>query len=273
MQKFLLKSVLMLALPALLFSCKKNEDGSNATVVKEWSLNLNAKNENPAPANRVETGMATMKLMSDNSITYNFNVTGLASGDALTAAHLHTGNAGSNGGVILNLNPTFSGTTSSGTISNVRQSLVDSLKNDANEIYFNVHSTQVPNGLVRAQINTKVELAMDVQLSGTNQVPSVNTTATGTTQLRLTADKKLYTVTTVNNLAAGDGLLFANLHSGASGVNGPVLLGIAGTGADFGMNKVYTLSDAIYNSIKNDALYVNANSTLYANGVVRGQIR
>lgn len=273
MQKLLLKSVLMLALPALLFSCKKNEDGSNATVVKEWSLNLSAKNENPAPVSRAEAGMATIKLMSDNSITYNFNVTGLASTDALTAAHFHSGNAGENGSVILNFNPTFSGAASSGTILNVRQSLVDSLKSDANQIYFNVHSTQVASGLVRAQINTKIEMAMDIMLSGTNEVPSVSTSATGKAQLRLTADKKLYSVVTVTNLEAGDALLFAHVHSGASGVNGPIVLGIAGAAADFGVSKVYTLTDAIYNSIKNDAMYVNAHSTLHANGVVRGQIR
>ncbi|HLP38399.1 CHRD domain-containing protein [Lacibacter sp.] len=271
MQKFLLKSAVLLFLPAVFFSCKKNK--TDTTVVKEWSLNLSAKNENPAPASRAESGLATIKLMSDNSITYNFNVTGLASTDALTAAHFHSGNAGANGSVILNFNPSFSGTASSGTILNVRQSLVDSLKNDANEIYFNVHSNQVASGLVRAQINTKVELAMDIMLSGANEVPAVNTSATGMAQLRLTADKKLYSVITVSNLAAGDALLFAHLHNGAVGVNGAIVLGIAGSASDFAVNKVYALTDAIYNSIKSDAMYVNAHSTLYAGGVVRGQIR
>ena len=273
MQRFLLKSAVLFLLPVILFSCKKNNNGSDATVVKEWSLNLSAKNENPAPAGRSEAGMATIKLMSDNSIMYNFNVTGLASGDALTGAHFHSGNAGANGGVILSFNPTFSGTSSSGTILNVRQTLVDSLKSDANEIYFNVHSNQVASGLVRAQINTKVELAMDIMLSGSNEVPAVSTSATGTARLRLTADKKLYSIVTVTNLQAGDALLFAHLHSGAAGVNGAIVLGIAGSASDFATEKVYALTDVIYNSIKNDAMYVNAHSTLHANGVVRGQIR
>lgn len=271
MQRFLLKSAVLLFLPAVFFSCKKNKN--DATVVKEWSLNMSAKNENPAPTSRTESGLATIKLMSDNSITYNFNVTGLASTDVLTAAHFHSGNAGANGSVILNFNPTFSGTASSGTILNVRQSLVDSLKSDANEIYFNVHSNQVASGLVRAQINTKVELAMDILLSGTNEVPAVSTSATGVAHLRLTADKKLYSMVSVTNLAAGDALLFSHLHSGAAGVNGAIVLGIAGSAGDFGINKVFVLTDAIYNSIKNDAMYVNAHSTLYANGVVRGQVR
>lgn len=271
MQKFFLKSAVLFLLPVIFFSCKKNKN--DVTVVKEWSLNLSAKNENPAPTSRSEAGVATIKLMSDNSITYNFNVTGLASTDALTAAHFHSGNAGANGSVILNFNPAFTGTASSGTILNVRQSLVDSLKSDANEIYFNVHSNQVASGLVRAQINTKVELAMDILLSGANEVPAVSTSATGTARLRLTSDKKLYSVLTVTNLQAGDALLFAHLHSGATGVNGPIVLGIAGSASDFAVEKVFALTDVIYNSIRNDAMYVNAHSTLYANGVVRGQIR
>lgn len=272
MQSLLTKSVLFLSFAATMYSCKKN-DGPSVSVVKEWNVNLSAKNENPAPAGRNETGTANFKLMSDNSLQYNFSVTGLASGDALTAAHFHTGNAGANGGVILGFNPTFSVSGASGTITNVRQTLVDSLKSDANEIYFNVHSNQVASGLVRSQINTKVELAMDIVLSGANEVPAITTSATGTARIRVTSDKKLYSRVTVTNLAAGDALVAAHIHTGASGVNGAVLIGLASGVADFATDKVFTLTDVLYNSLKSDALYVNAHSTLYASGVVRGQIR
>jgi CHRD domain len=272
MKRLIINTFSLLTFSAMLFSCKK-ENTPTVTVVKEWNINLSSKFENPAPAGRNETGLANFKLMSDNSLQYNFSVTGLASGDALTAAHFHTGNAGANGGVILGFNPTFSGAGASGTIANVRQSLVDSLKNDANEIYFNVHSSQVGSGLVRSQINTRVELAMDITLSGANEVPAVTTTATGTARIRLTSDKKLYSRVTVTNLEAGDALVAAHIHTGATGVNGGVLLGLASGAVDFATDRIFTLTDVIYNSIKNDALYVNAHSTLYASGVVRGQIR
>lgn len=272
MKKLALKSVLILSTSVLLFSCKKEKDPS-VTVVKEWNINLSAKFENPAPAGRNETGTANFRLMSDNSLSYTFSVAGLASGDALTAAHFHVGDAGSNGGVVLAFNPTFNGSSASGTITNIRQTLVDSLKSDANEIYFNVHSTQVASGLVRSQINTKIDFAADIALSGANEVPAVTTTATGTARIRVTSNKKLYSTITVTNLEVGDALTAAHIHSGAAGVNGGVLIGLAGSAADFAIAKVFTLTDVIYNSLKTDALYVNAHSTLYASGVVRGQIR
>lgn len=272
MKKLLLQSAMLLAVSLFLFSCKKDK-GPSVTVVKEWNVNLSAKFENPAPAGRNETGTANFKLMSDNSLSYSFSVMGLASGDALTAAHFHMGDAGTNGGVILNFNPTFSGASSSGTIVNIRQTLVDSLKSDANEIYFNVHSTQVASGIVRSQINTKIDFAADIALSGANEVPAVTTTATGTARIRVTSDKKLYSTVTVTNLEAGDALTAAHIHSGAAGVNGGVLIGLASGAADFAIAKVFTLTDVIYNSLKTDALYVNAHSTLRASGVVRGQIR
>ncbi|RXK60627.1 CHRD domain-containing protein [Lacibacter luteus] len=272
MKSIALKSLLVVVSPIILFSCKK-EKAPSVTIVKEWNVSLSAKYENPAPAGRNETGTANFKLMSDNSLSYSFSVMGLASGDALTAAHFHVGDAGTNGGVILNFNPTFSGAASSGTVMNIRQTLVDSLKSNANEIYFNVHSTQVASGLVRSQINTKIDFAADIALSGANEVPAVTTTATGTARIRVTSDKKMYSIVTVTNLEAGDALTAAHIHSGAAGVNGGVLIGLASTSADFAIAKVFMLTDAIYNSVKADALYVNAHSTLHASGVVRGQIR
>ncbi|MCY7293592.1 MAG: CHRD domain-containing protein [Ferruginibacter sp.] len=255
-------------------SCKKDDPAPPApTVVKDWSIPLSAKNENPGLASRNETGTATLQLLSDNSLKYTINVTGLAAGDALVAAHLHIGDVITNGPVVLGLNPTFTGASASGTIANVRTSLVDSLKNDVNEIYFNVHSTQVASGLVRGQLNTKLELSLDVLMNGTNEVPAVITTATGLAQLRLTIGRKLYTKITVSTLEAGDALAAAHIHRGATGVNGPVMLGLYTSAADFGTVKIFTVDEVMFASLKNDALYFNAHSIIRPGGIVRGQIR
>ncbi len=255
-----------------MFSCKK-DDAPAPTVTKQWTIALSAKNEVPAPANRAETGTATLELLSDNSLKYTIAVTNLASGDALAAAHLHVGNVITSGPVILSLSPTFTGATAMGTIKNVRQSLVDSLKSDVNELYFNVHSTQVASGIVRGQLNVKIDMAVDVALSGANEVPAVTTATTGVAILRLTADKKLYSKVTITNLAQGDAMRFAHIHSGAAGVNGPVIQLLCPTAADFGVSQTFTLSDALFASIKTDAVYVNAHSTTFGGGIVRGQIR
>ena len=243
------------------------------TVVKEWSIPLSTKNENPGLATRNETGTATLQLLSDNSLKYTINVTGLASGDALVAAHIHTGDVITNGGIIQNLNPTFAGGTSSGTIASLRTSLVDSLKNDANELYFNVHSTQVGSGLVRGQLNTKLEMVANVLLNGANEVPAITTTATGVALLRLTSNKKLYSRVTVSGLETGDVLNAAHIHTGAAGAIGPIYIGLYASSAEFGTAKILTVTDAQIAVLKTDALYVNVHSTAKPGGIVRGQVR
>lgn len=275
MKKKIIQSALLFsAVTLLLTSCGKDDPAvPAATIVKEWSVPLSTTFENPARAGRSETGTATLQLYSDNSLKYTIAVTGLAAGDALIAAHIHTGDVITNGPVVLGLDPVFAGGNATGTISNVRTSFVDSLKTTTNELYFNVHSTQQPGGLVRGQMNIGIDLAADVALSGANEPTPVITTATGTASIRLTSDKKLYTKVTVINLEPVDALTAAHIHSGPAGVNGGVLIGIAGSAADFNIVKMITVSDVIFASLKAGPIYANAHSVNHPGGVVRGQIR
>ena len=109
----------------------------------------------------------------------------------------------------MRLNPTFSGSNAIGTVTNIRTTFIDSLKDDVNELYFNVHSTQVPGRLVRGQLNTNIEMAEFITLSGANEVPAVTTTATGTALIRVTSAKKIYTRVIITNLEPGDAMTAA----------------------------------------------------------------
>ena len=276
MRKNLLHSTLLfLCLTMAMISCKKDKSTPVIvpTTVKEWMIPLSVKNENTPSFGRMETGTANLKLLSDNSMTYTIAVVGLVYGDALTAAHIHVGDAISNGGVVLSLNPMFSGSNASGTLPNIRTTLVDSLKNDMNELYFNVHSTQVPGGLMRGQLNTNIDVAEFVTLSGANEVPAVSTAATGTALIRVTSAKKIYIKLDVANLEMGDTLKVAHIHKAAAGANGSVILGFYSSAADLGTVKVTALTDDLYASLKTDAIYVNAHSTSKPGGLIRGQIR
>ena len=276
MKKKFLQSVFLSAALALAFvACKKEDAPPPApTIVKEWTIPLAAKFENNPPAGRTETGSANLQLLSDNTIKYTISVTGLASGDALIAAHIHTGDVINNGGVILGFNPTFTGSTATGIVTGLRTTFIDSLKDNVNELYFNVHSTQVPGGLLRGQLNTNIEMAEFVTMNGNNEVPAVTTSATGTALLRLTSDKKLYSKIIVTYLEAGDVLNAAHLHKAAAGSNAGVFLGLYGSSAEFGTTKIITLTDAaIITSLKTDAMYVNAHSTAKPGGIIRGQVR
>lgn len=116
-------------------------------------------------------------------------------------------------------------------------------------------------------------LNMEIQLSGDNEVPAVNTPAKGLAHLRVSADKKLYSKVIIQNLEDGDALRFAHVHSGAFGINGPIRIFLCHTADDFGKNIVTDLTDAEYNFLVNDPAYVNAHSNFSPPGLVRGQVR
>ncbi len=271
-----MKKINVIAIAALFtitaISCKK-ETVPAATVTKEIAVVLAAANENPQPSGRNETGTASIKIFSDKSVTVDITITGLASSDNITAGHFHVGDPVTNGGVVVDLNPTVMGNMVKAKLTNVRSSFIDTLMNGTADIYLNVHSTQVPAGIVRGQVFNGITFASSVALSGMNEVPAVTTTASGMALLRITADNKLYSKVTVTNVEAGDAVTAGHIHTGATGTNGGVILGLCESAADFGVTKIFTPATAILTSIKTDALYVNVHSANRPSGIVRGQIR
>jgi hypothetical protein len=252
-------------------SCDRDDDDDPSTV-KKWVIDMKAIHEVPAPPGRNEEGDATIELFSDNTLKFNLHVHNLSSSDVLRDAHIHFGDAGTSGPVFIPFNPSFSGGAASGTVTGLRQGQIDTLL--GYPVYVNVHSTQVPAGLVRGQLDKEVVFAKDVALSGSNEVPPVTTTASGVAILRLTHDKVLYSRVTVTNLESNDTLTAAHIHPGAAGTNGPPIIFLASNLADFGVLKISSpLPDAQYNQLLNDPMYVNAHSRRHGPGLIRGQIR
>ncbi|MBC7849604.1 MAG: CHRD domain-containing protein [Chitinophagaceae bacterium] len=263
---------LLCSAAAATFPGCKHDDGVLPTSVKRWdNVIISAKNEVPAPAGRTEEGELTLELLSDNSLKYDFHIHNLAPTDALSMAHIHFADAGNSGPVFIDLKPTFIGAAATGTVANLRQGQIDTLLNQP--VYFNVHSNQVGSGIARAQLDKTVELAMDIPLSGANEVPAGTTAATGLAILRLTSDKILYSKISVTGIEAGDSIRVAHIHRGGAGVNGPVRLFLANNIDEFGVVRVIPVLDSIYTMIKNDPMYVNAHSKIKAAGLVRGQLR
>jgi hypothetical protein len=259
-------------LAILLQSCKHDSD-SGASTLRKWSdVELKAVYEVPAPAGRNEEGEATIELLNDNSLKYTFHIHNLSPSDALTNAHIHAGDAGTSGGVLIPFNPSFIGAGATGTVTGLRQGQVDTLLNMP--VYINVHSTQAPAGLVRAQLDKEMDYALDIPLSGANERPSpVTTTATGLAILRLTTDKTLYSNVTVSNLESNDTLTASHIHRGDATVAGPIRITLCSSKADFGVVKSQTLVDSLISILKNDPCYANAHSKLHGPGLIRGQVR
>jgi hypothetical protein len=113
------------------------------------------------------------------------------------------------------------------------------------------------------------------QLSGKDEVPPVDTTATGTAQFQLSSDGKELTY----DLTAKDlkGFMMAHIHQGKKGENGqpvaPLSMGKGKiTSSDLqGPLSGKQLSDLV-SLMSNGGAYVNVHTQQHQDGEIRGQI-
>ena len=272
---FQLKNIAF-AFPAILLfaSCKKSETTPTPapTVVKEYSIKMAAANE-IAINSRIETSTAALKIFSDNSISFTASFSNFTAGDTIKAAHIHVGNAVSNGSIVLPFTIVATGAAVEAKALNVRQTLIDSLTNNLIEFYANVHSVLSPGGFARGQIGKNISQAYNVSLSGTNQPNPVTTTATGIAIVRIIEDNRLFSKITISNLETTDTLRYAHIHIGATGSNGPVIVNLADTKDDFGTTQIRMISAGLADSIATKMIYINVHSNFSPGGKIRGQIR
>jgi CHRD domain len=113
------------------------------------------------------------------------------------------------------------------------------------------------------------------KLSGKDEVPPVNTQATGNVQFQLSSDGKEinYDLTTTNL----NGFMMAHIHKGKSGENGPPIAAL-----QMGKGKITSsdlqgplagkqMSDLV-DLMKNGQAYANVHTQQNQNGEIRGQI-
>lgn len=133
---------------------------SNLTV---FTVQLSPANEVPPVTNAENTarGTAVITVNSQaNTIDFNVSLNSFPSTSALTAAHIHPGAAGVNGGVMVDTGVsaaspmTLADGTGTLTFSDRAVTLEQALSINSNPAghYFNVHSLINPGGAVRGQL-------------------------------------------------------------------------------------------------------------------------
>lgn len=128
------------------------------------------------------------------------------------------------------------------------------------------------------------------KLSGSNEVPAVNTPATGTAKFTPSADGK--SINYVIDVTDMNGVMGAHIHSGKQGQNGPVVAGLFNpgmvgppTGKVNGMLAKGTITSSdlqgtlpgkqvsdLVKLMKSQGAYVNIHTQQHQNGEIRGQI-
>jgi hypothetical protein len=109
----------------------------------------------------------------------------------------------------------------------------------------------------------------EVMLSGANEVPAVQSGASGTASVTINADHSV----TAKVVAKGMTATASHIHEAAAGANGPVIVPFVKTGDNtFEAPPGSKLTDAQYESYKAGKLYVNVHSAAHPGGEIRGQL-
>jgi hypothetical protein len=229
-----------------------------------FGVQMSPGQEVPANATAASgTGLLVLDPVS-KKFTARITLTGMTA----TAAHIHTGAAGSNGGVTFPFTETAPG-------SGIWAAAADAVMTDAQiatlkagGMYFNAHSTALPGGQVRGQIGVNVRTA---SLTAAQENPPTASSASGTGRL---------VVDPVTRAASGGIVITgmtataAHIHIGATSVNGPVIVPLTDAGAGvFNVPAGATLTADQFRAFKQGELYFNAHSTANPGGEIRGQIR
>ena len=233
-----------------------------ASTARYYTLRgtLNGSNEVPANASTATGTMSGTYDRSTLALTYNMthNVSGAS------AAHIHGGAAGMNGGVLFNFGtPTspVSGTTT-WNIANEEALL-------AGNTYLNIHSGTFPGGEIRSQINAAESklYTLTATLNGANQVPANGSAATGTMTGTYNDNSRLVTYNITHDVS---GASAAHIHEGMAGVNGGVLFAFSSPTSP--ISGSFTLDVAKEAALLGGNLYINIHSGTFPGGEIRSQI-
>jgi Cu/Zn superoxide dismutase len=215
-------------------------------------------------------GVAVITVSPDLSMLEFMVMTDSLSGD-ITGAHFHTGNAGTNGGVIIDLTDFINGNIISGTVPITIEFLNMILSGG---IYLNVHTEDNPGGEIRGQVYKLAREGYIFDLSGGQEVPPTTTTATGAGIVSIDRDQSNAHYMIVYSNLQGN-FTASHFHNGAPGENGGVLFDITDSYNAFGAADDYwdTSFDATTSRLfRDNEIYVNIHSTLFPGGEIRGNV-
>lgn len=204
---------------------------------------------------------------TDNGVTLAVATTGV---EDATMAHIHTGYAGVNGGVLVALAQDTSDLnlwTSGGEI-NLNQATADLLLSGGH--YVNVHTPAYPSGELRGQITPANIEVYGVVATGDQEVPAVTTDASGTGAITLNTTTGLI-IGTINVFDITPSM--AHIHAAEAGINGSVVLALSDEGEGvFTVPQNTVLDMPQIDLMQAEGLYTNFHTAANPSGEIRGQI-
>lgn len=187
--------------------------------------------------------------------------------DTASAAHIHAGTAGTNGDVVVGLEQDDTDTWRLPADTALDEATLAEFM-DAGH-YVNVHTPANPGGEIRGQVLTTDHVMFPLMLSGDNEVPPVETMASGEGAFTLqTVNGSLRGAFITNNIDSNA----AHIHQAPAGENGDVVLALDATENGYQVPTETALTDELIGIMLDDGHYVNVHSDAFPDGELRDQI-
>ena len=152
------------------------------------------------------------------------------------------------------------------TGSSLNYALINGLLTE--DIILDIKTINHPLGEYAGNSQPETRQGYTFSLDGNQQVPAVNTTATGSGFASIDHDyTNAYVAYTYSGLTATE----VHLHAGKQGATGQVLVDLASLNMNDG-GSGFIMIDTIAEAFINDSVYMNIHSTNHASGEIRGQV-
>lgn len=241
--------------------------------------------ESEVPANGSQAEGHIVYELNGNYLTATGTFSGLSGPLAVNiagGAHIHHGFSGQNGPVdfVLTVSPTANKT--GGIIyPEYNRFYLDHHQKKAllkEAFYVNIHSTTYPSGEIRGQVSSIYKGASyEGNLSGSQEVPSIGTNATGNVYVNYNGGKHLRVSGSFKGLSSP--VVGAHIHLGKRGQNGPVVkslyprLDANKRGGVFEAHyNDFVLTQEQINALFDNGLYLNIHTASNRGGELRAQL-
>ena len=229
---------------------------------------LTGMQQNPAVSTSATGIAATTLNTASGDLVAHVNTTDIA--DDAFAAHIHTGFAGAGGGVVVGLTQDA---TDPGHFM-VTDAVLDAdglALYDAGELYFNVHTNDHPGGELRGQIAPDSVAVVFSALSGSQQIPELQSAASGVAATTFHGASGRLTVHV--HTQGVDDAVAAHVHRAFAGANGGVAVGLEADAARVGLwSADAMLDDSMQAAFSAGEFYVNVHTPANPGGELRAQI-